>query len=506
VRRHPRWAWPAGVFILALGVRLAYLFVFTNGQNPGDGPYIDAYQHWQIAYLTQQIGLGHGLRLWDLKGVEYFWSTLHPLLLAVVFGLLHTSDILVDRLVSTVAGAAVVPLIFVLCRRYWGFAVALFAALLVAILPIAVFNDTSGMLEPPAVALMLLGVWLMPDRPFLAGGMWGLAAAERPEAWLFSAGLIVGAFLQRKPDHDPRAAAYGWGLVMVAQMLFLWSRTGNPIYPVYWNFLANAAGKWVDTPGASQLAIRPLFLTLWLLATVGLGAVLWRRPRGFLFLLYGFGYSALVMGLFAFTPILSVWSSWTWMMWLLEFPYEFAAVLTVVGVFHLASGFPRGRALAGWVLAPGLLLTLLIWAPLQAVYTSTAPAWQSALSAGRLVGGLYTAVAQGHGGLNLPPDRPDLTYALVHDGGVPAPNLVSQLYDPLYYRPPGDPIPQGPTLDRLFGCWLTATDSRILLVDGRQAVYAQVVADEPGWFRPIGDIPELGLTVEAVVTSARPCR
>jgi hypothetical protein len=499
--------WPAALFALALGVRLGYLLLFSNGQNPGDGPYIDAYQHWQIGYLTQQIGLSHGFRLWDLKGVEYFWSTLHPLLLALLFGLLHTSDIMVARLVSTVAGAGVVLLIYLLCRRYWGLGVAVFAGSFVAVLPIAVFNDTSGMLEPPAVALMLLGVWLMPDRPFLAGAMWGLAAAVRPEAWLFSAGLIVGAFLQRKPDRDPRAAAYGWGLVMAAQMLFLWSRTGNPLYPVYWNFLANAAGKWVDTPGASQLAIRPLFLTLWLLATVGLGTVLWRRPAGFLFLLYGFGYSALVMGLFAFTPILSVWSSWTWMMWLLEFPYEFAAVLAVVGAFQLASRVPRGsRSLAGWVLAPGLLLTLLVWVPLQAVYASTAPAWQEALSAGRLIGSLYAVVAPDGGGLNLPPNRPDLTYALVHDGGVPARNLVSQLYDPMYYRAAQSPQPDGQALDQLYGCWLTATDSRILLVDRSQSVYTKLVADEPGWFRPIGDIPDLGLTVEAVVTSGRPCQ
>jgi len=73
------------LLLIALLPRLIYLFAISNPENAGDGLYTDVYQHWQIAYLTKEIGLSHGLRLWDLKGVEYFWGSLHPIVLVILF-------------------------------------------------------------------------------------------------------------------------------------------------------------------------------------------------------------------------------------------------------------------------------------------------------------------------------------------------------------------------------------------------------------------------------------
>ena len=422
----------AGVLALALLPRLAFL-LFSNPENPGDGPYVDVFQHWQIGYLTQQIGLSHGFRLWDLKGVEYFWSTLHPLLLAVLFAVFHTADVVVPRMVSIVAGSVSVVLLFYLCRRYWSLPVALGAAIFAALSPISVFNDASGMLEPLAVMLMLAGISLVARHPFWAGVVWALASAVRPEAWLFSAGLIVAAFIRRDSTRSLRPLAYGWPLVMAAQMAFLWLRTGNPVYPFYWNFLANAGGKWIANPTATQLAMRPIFIVLWLAATAGLALTLWRRPPSHLLLTYGFGYTALVLGLFAFTPFLSNWDgSWGWMMWVLAFPYDFVALLVIVGVAYFArSRRPDFRRTAADI-AVLAAVTSLLWFPVAGVYASTTPAWDVTKGAGQYIGGLYQA-AGGRGGLNLPPDRPDIDYALVRYGGVSGKALVSQLYDPRYY-------------------------------------------------------------------------
>src|SRR3989344_2891728 len=72
------------IFIIALSTRLYFLFYITDPQNPGDGWAGDVFHHWQIAYLTREVGLSHGfLRLWDLKGMEFFWGPLHPILMMI---------------------------------------------------------------------------------------------------------------------------------------------------------------------------------------------------------------------------------------------------------------------------------------------------------------------------------------------------------------------------------------------------------------------------------------
>src|SRR3979490_1862223 len=77
------WAWSVAVAAGAAIPRLLYLFVFSDPENPGVRRYGDVWHHWQIAYLTKEIGLSapEGPRLWDLKGLDYFWGILHPLLM-----------------------------------------------------------------------------------------------------------------------------------------------------------------------------------------------------------------------------------------------------------------------------------------------------------------------------------------------------------------------------------------------------------------------------------------
>ena len=164
------WAWTVAVAAGAALPRLLYLFVFTDPENPGLGAYNDVWHHWQIAYLNKEIGLSApgGPRLWDLKGLEYFWGVLHPLLMVVVFDLTGSIDIVLTRLVSLVFGVAVVVLLFHICRRFWGIQVAIGTAVVVSLLPTSVMNDASGMLEPIGVALCLLGVWAWPRR----SGFW----------------------------------------------------------------------------------------------------------------------------------------------------------------------------------------------------------------------------------------------------------------------------------------------------------------------------------------------
>ena len=142
-----RWLLTAGLALGAAIPRLLYLYVFTDPENPGLGAYNDVWHHWQIAYLTKQVGLSApgGPRLWDLKGLEYFWGLLHPLVMVGVFDITGSIDLVLNRLVSAAFGVAVIVLLFHICRHHWGTQVALGVALVATLLPTSIMNDTSGM-------------------------------------------------------------------------------------------------------------------------------------------------------------------------------------------------------------------------------------------------------------------------------------------------------------------------------------------------------------------------
>ncbi|MDQ6882817.1 MAG: hypothetical protein M3077_01075 [Candidatus Dormibacteraeota bacterium] len=513
-RRHDRGARPAGtpialwswlslgLLLVALTPRLIYLFGISNPENAGDGLYTDAYQHWQIAYLTKEIGLSHGLRFWDLKGVEYFWGSLHPIVLVILFYVTGSTDIVLARLQSLTFGSLGVVLIFHLCRRYWNLSVALAATAFAAFAPTSVFNDASGMLEPMAVSLSLLGIWLLPDRSLKAGIVWALATAARPEAWLSSPALIVASCLRPGTVRRWLPLLFGFGGVMAAQMAFFNARTGNPIYPFYWNFLANAGGKWMKPMIASQQSARPWFVALWLIATAGLLWTLWRRPRAYLLLLYGFGSCALVLGLFGLTAFITEWYPWRWMMWILAFPYDFAALLVAVGLFVIMPRYlGRGGRPIAWLLAAALLLgTQLTWIPIQRAYATTESVWTTDVAAGRYIAGIFDQPAYRSGALNLPPpDDPAVTYALVRYGGLDGRHFISQLYDPIYYLPAGYHYVDHPvTVGVLLQCWLSSTNTSILVLPANRAEYAAYTAAHPDWFEMVGRVADYGWTIEAV--------
>ncbi len=136
------WGWTLALAGGAALPRLLYMFVLTDPENPGIRRYGDVWHHWQIAYLTKEIGLSApgGPRLWDLKGLDYFWGVLHPLLMVGLFDLTGSIDIVLNRLVSAAFGVVVVVLLFHICRRFWGTHVAVGAALIAILLPTSVMN------------------------------------------------------------------------------------------------------------------------------------------------------------------------------------------------------------------------------------------------------------------------------------------------------------------------------------------------------------------------------
>ena len=486
---------PAGlrlrwIFLVAAGAlvsRLTYLFTFTDPENAGD-PFTDAYHHWQIAYLTKEIGLSQG-RLWDMRGWEYFWGPLHPLLMNLAFFVTGSIDIVVARILSLVFGSIAVVLIFLLCHRYWGIRVAIAAGAFAALSPVSIFNDDAGMAEPIAIALVLLGIWWAPKRGFLAGVAWGLAAMARVEAWLFGAGLVVAWLLGRRPSHSRLSVAVGWVLTMGIYFKFLLDQTGNPIYPFYVNLQfvgLGAAGTGATLTPGQQLLWIPLGIGVFG-CVLGLAWALWNRPASYLLLTYGFGYSALSLA--TYLRYATEWKERRF-----ELPLDFAAILLAVLLLKvLPERWKPLRSLSWTLAAAGLIAVQLLWVPIQIAYSATEPLFRYEVQLGVAISAIYNRPEYRGGVLNMPGDEPTLLYALARDGGVPGDRIVSQFYDPFYYLPAGYRYTDhkdvaGPLLQ----CWLWNTHTRLMLVSPpgpiSQSVddYKAYIADHPEWFTEVG--------------------
>ncbi|HEV2953771.1 MAG TPA: hypothetical protein VG015_06755 [Candidatus Dormibacteraeota bacterium] len=513
-----RVPWPALLLLwtLALGPRLFVLFFVTNPENAGAGWHGDVYHHWQIAYLTKEIGLfdPSGPRLWDLKGLDYFWGILHPILLVILFFLTGSIDIVIPRLLASFMGAVVVVLIFSLCRRHWGYKVAVPAAAFAAISPVAVFVDSTGFLEPLGVAMVLFGIWCWPKKGLWTGIAFALAAMARAEAWLFSFGMIVAAFLKPKDPTTgvPKLAvqrvplAMAWVIGILIYMKILLDRTGNPIYPVWENFLVNAFGQWEFRGSLSpdEVHIRPYLGVLLALGILGLIITLWKRPKSYMFLTFGFGYLVFTAFFLGYTAYLESWENWFWQERFFDFPYEFGAVLIALILFVV---IPKrlGKMFlpVAWGLAAfGLVASQLEWSPILALYAPTAITWNHNLQDGKYLGALYhSSPAYEAGVLNMPPDPPELVYAMARYDNLDGRHIMGQLYDPFYpqYLPPHFRYSDHPDLgDTLLQCWLLKTNSTLFAVDKSSVNYLRLLRDQPDWFPQVGAVPNEGWQVYAV--------
>jgi Dolichyl-phosphate-mannose-protein mannosyltransferase len=507
------WGWTAAIAVGAAIPRLLYVFVFTDPENPGDGKYDDVWHHWQIAYLTKQIGLSapDGPRLWDLKGLDYFWGILHPLLMVAVFDVTGSIDIVLNRLVSVSFGVLAVVLLFHITRHYWGIEAAVASALFAALLPTSVMNDASGMLEPLGTALILLGIWAWTRRSgSWAGLSLGLATMVRAEAWIFGIGMVIAAALAGRRQRGP--LILGFVSVVVLYMLVLFYKTGNPIYPLWWNFLANALGKWEVPVTAYQAGVRPVLAGTMVFALVGLGLSLWRRPPGYLLLTFGFGSWVFVSGLMGFTSYLADWAWWTPIGRHFEFPWTFVALLLVIGLLGLA---PRrfGKLVnpfAWTTVAAVLLVSQLAWIPINDAFAPTESTWLATLADSRELGTWYNQLPyQGHA-MAVPPDRPDITYGLARFGSVDGKHLVSEMYDPFAYLPSSYMYAQHvDVVNTLLECWINSADIRLIAIPPNNQNYQLMLQSNPGWFEYVGTMANAGWMVEAVSTprpSATECR
>lgn len=479
-----------GVLVLAIAPRLYFLFFVSGTQNAGVGWYGDTYHHWQIAYFTQEIGLSHGfLRLWDLKGMEFFWGVGHPIALMSIMKLTGSIDILNARLLSLFAGSASIAILFLFVRKKWGLNVALATALLGALNPVSIFNDASGMVEPLGMLFLFLAIYLWPKKALLAGTMFAIASTIRAEFWLFSIGLILAILIFSKQKIDKKLAVLlSYLLLTIIYMKYLVTYTGNLIYPIWWNFLGNAKGEWqADIPLTSaQVAVQPIWIGMFILSLIAILFIFWKKPKGILLHLLGFG-SFLFLGFFVgFTAYMKSYVHYFWVVRIFSLPYLYLGFFVSFIFLVVISKKIRLFRIIGWIfILAVLVISQYAWTIIWKYYEPTNLNWDKEVKIAKEIKTIYKG-----GTILMHEGDPVLTYALVKYAGIKAENIQGQMYDPFQYSPfidYSEPFEEWSEDREIIINWIKRDNIKLLIFQNGRKRYLDLVEREPRIFKFVKD-------------------
>ena len=238
------------IFIVAL---LARLFVFSI--MPIDWNW-DSYHHWQIAYYSLHLGFRQ-FRMWDLRGMEYFWGIFPHLVEAAILWVLNSSSILPYRIVNVFLGAISSVFVYKIGEDRFGWKIGFFSGILVAISsPYTVF-DITALGDGMATFCVLASIYYTHRRPSLAGILLALGCQSRIEFWGIAVLYYFFTYLYRRYRIQERRIDYffpnfiSWFLVMFVFFIFFYVKTGNPVYPFYWS-IYNVLGGYTGSYAGSS--------------------------------------------------------------------------------------------------------------------------------------------------------------------------------------------------------------------------------------------------------------
>ena len=411
-------------FLLALFIRLIVFLLIPVDWN------WDSYHHWQIAYYTLKIGLRQG-RMWDLGGMEYFWGVFPHLVEAFIFCLLRTASILPYRVFNMVLGSLTVWLIYLIGRDQFNWEVGLYAALFSVLCPVLVVFDILALQDTTALFLAVSAFYFHKSRPIISGILFGLASQSRIEIWVISPLFISGVLLYGRDTKGFSRLLLGWLMVMVPFMWFFWTRTGNPIHPLYWSFY-DALGGWggAERLPFTDLAVRfivgwaqkmvtdPTALALSSPVLLSTAALLYmvKRPSGRYSLYALFFFSFLFCGFYTFQYLNS----------LLLIVMRIMMLPVVLGVLILAYLVSKPRLGIYHFERVSLLFFLILLIVAVPAYQSyqrfTLQDFQAADEAMKY-----------YSGGRVVSDIPTIIYRMADHWKMPITDLMSSHYSPLYY-------------------------------------------------------------------------
>lgn len=297
-------AWKALLlFAIAICARIIFLEVVGFGYT---GWYVDSYHHWQIAFYTLHVGFAQNPpRLWDLSGQEYFWGPLPTLTESLLLYLFNSTTLTPFRIFDTVMGGGSVVLIYFLGRRFFDDGVGLVAGVATALSPVLWEVDTSGMLDPMGITLLLLALLLFRRKNYWTGFVLGLASLVHIEFWFLSLALIAFYLVFEGSSTEFVAALTGWLTVMVPYFYVLQTETGDFLYPLRYNLFSSVGGagiQGVNVPFQAQIIPRAIFVIMLLMAVVFVIGLLIQKPASYPF--HGFFLSRVAMHgiIFGLTP------------------------------------------------------------------------------------------------------------------------------------------------------------------------------------------------------------
>lgn len=472
------------IFLVALIARVYVMFFVTEPENSGPGWYGDVYHHWQIAYLSKEIGFKEGfLRLWDLRGLEYYWGLLHPLVLILGFTLFNTSSVLVPRFVSAIFGAGVVAMIFLIIRKKFNFSSALASSLVFAFFPVTLFSDTIGMQEPLGLFLILWGIYLWPSKPGVMGILFMLAGMVRSEYWIFGGLLLLFILFRTKNANHKITAVGAYLLLMIPYLKYLLDYTGNPIYPVWTAYLATFIGHWfADIPlNAEKSMMQEISRYIFAFGVGTLILIIWKKPKGFLFWALGVFNIIVFAALHGIGAYVKGFEGKVLVDRLLSFPYAFlGTVISVLLFYTIPHKIGHYFKIVSWIaLCVFLAASLYLWKPIMHYYNLAKGTYATEIKFSESVAKHYP----GQGSILVPYGRAVFIYGLINKYDIPGNKIVSEFYDPFFYQKPDEkPFENWGEFREKINKWYTDNDISMMVAvkDGSAKNYFKMSEFELG--------------------------
>jgi hypothetical protein len=407
------WLKAVGFFLAALAVRLVYLFFVVPVDWVGD-----SYHHWQVAWFTLNIGLGQG-RLWDLKGVEYYWPPLPSLFEAFLMWLFRSPSIMLMRLANVFVGAFSVSVSY-LVGRWFDEGVGVSTAAALVFFPLTLNCEVLGLHEPLMVLYALLGILMfLRGKDFYSGLFLGLSYLCHFTVYLMAPILLL-LYIRERSLERGLAFFIGFGLVYVPYAFVLLSHTGDAFY----NLRTMFTFMGISTTQMEHPLALGIGLGLLLISLAALRILLRKAYRGVQLV------AALLSGYSAFWGALLIFVGAPLRPYEMRYYSIFLVVviLALVLCLNTRTSIRRSYSLAGvqirgHTVLVGFVSALLLVSMSPTFSALQAPILESFRVADKM-GGLY------EGGMIICP-VPDMTYRLTNSWRIPPQMILGPIYCPV---------------------------------------------------------------------------
>jgi hypothetical protein len=379
-------------------------------------------------------------------------------------------------------------MIYLIIKRHFNRLTAFVVSLWAALFSVVVFSDTLGMQEQLGLVLLFAGILAWPRFSWLTGFLWVLASMVRSEYWLFSVALVIAAFFDRTKKSTEKKVVlfFAYLFPLIVYMKYMIIYTKNPIFPIYWNYLASVSGEWFENLHeplkSSQIVGQWFGRSLFTLGIIGALFTIYKRSRHFLFFLLGFFNVIFIGFMFGFAAYIHGFFERFYVDRLLAFPYLFLGIIVIIFFLYWLPN-KTGRLKKPMVFV-GIGVSVLLIIASQSAWGLILKHFRVAQAGGKNELARAAFVAEGYTGgrLLFPADRPALTYYLVYNHHVPGELFLGDMYDPYYYAE-GDETKK--ELQEAVFEWLEREEVDFIVFSGKKE-YSELIDENPSRFKHLG--------------------